>query len=76
MLRLQQLSWSTLLLEASDWLSMVVLLVYAYEPSVESSLKMLNVFYSMNFTLLAVSLVTSLYQLAVYCRSNSLKIEV
>jgi hypothetical protein len=68
MLRLQQMSWSTLLLDASDWVSMVVLLVYAYEPSSESSLEMINIFYSMIYSLLAASLVTSLYQLVVFCR--------
>jgi hypothetical protein len=68
MLRLQQMNWSTLLLEASDWVSMVVLLIYAYEPSIESCLKMVNIFYGINYALLAVSLVTSFYQLVVFCR--------
>jgi hypothetical protein len=68
MLRLEKFSWSTLLLETSDWMSMVVLLVYDYHPSIESSLKMINVFYGMNFALLAVSLLTSLHQLVVHCR--------
>jgi hypothetical protein len=68
MIRLQRMNWSTLLLEASDWVSMVVLLVYAYEPSSESSLKLINIFYSMIYSLLGVSLVTSLYQLIVFCR--------
>jgi hypothetical protein len=63
----QQFNWSFLLLEASDWVSMVVLLVYASQPSIESSLKMINIFHSMIYALLALSLVTSLYQLVVYC---------
>jgi hypothetical protein len=77
MLRLKKFNWSTLVLEASDWLCMVVLLVYSYHPSIESSLRMLNIFHSIIFTQLGVSLIASLHQLVVYCRRprlSSLKV--
>jgi hypothetical protein len=77
MLRLKQINWSTLLLEASDWLNMVVLLVYAYQPPIESYLRMVAIFYSMIYSLLAVSLVTSIYRLVVFCRKPAqLSIEI
>jgi hypothetical protein len=68
MLRLKKFHWPTLLLEASDWLCMVVLLVYSYHPSMESCLRMINIFHSIIFTQLGVSLIASLHQLVVYCR--------
>jgi hypothetical protein len=55
-----------LVLEASDWLCMVVLLVYCYYPSIESSLQMMHLFYSIFFTQLGVSLIASLHQLVVH----------
>jgi hypothetical protein len=67
-LRLRKFNWSSLVLEASDWLGMVVLLVYSYHPSFESSLKLINLFYSIIFTQLGVSLIACLHQLVVHCR--------
>jgi hypothetical protein len=68
MLRLKSLNWSALLFEAADSVSLIVLLVYAYHPSLEDSLELLNIFYGIIYTLLTVSLVTTVYQLAVHCR--------
>jgi hypothetical protein len=68
MLRLNRFSWSTLLIEAADCLSLIMLLVYAYHPSLEDSLKLLNVFYGLIYSLMTVSLVSTVLQLVVYCR--------
>jgi hypothetical protein len=68
MLRLKKLNLSTLLFECADCASLTVLLVYAYHPSLEDSLELLTVFYCIIYSLMAVSLVTTVYQLVVHCR--------
>jgi hypothetical protein len=72
MFRLKEFNLSTLVLEASDWLCMVVLLVYSYYPSIESSLQMINLFYSIFFTQLGLSLIASLHQLVFHYRKPRL----
>jgi hypothetical protein len=67
MFRLKKFNWSALALDASDWVCMIVLLVYSYHPSIESSLRMINIFHSIIFAQLGVSLIASLHQLVVHC---------
>jgi hypothetical protein len=76
MLRLKS-DWSLLLVEAADWVSMIVLLVYAYHPSLEYSLGMINLFYGIIFSILTVTTLSTLRKLIVFCRKpQALRIEV
>jgi hypothetical protein len=68
MLRVKKLNWSFLIVETADWISLIVLLVYAAQPSLEDYLSMVNVFYAIIFTLLGATAVTTLFQLIVFCR--------
>jgi hypothetical protein len=72
MLHLKKFNRGALLLEAADCLSLIAVLVYAYHPSLEDSLKLVNVFYGMIYSLLAVSLVTTVHQLVVHFRKPRL----
>jgi hypothetical protein len=77
MLGPKSIKWSALLVEAADSVSLIGLLVYAYHPSLERSLKLMNIFYSIIYSILTVSLVTTLHQLIAHCRSPRLsRIEV
>jgi hypothetical protein len=77
MLRGKQFDWSLLLVEAADWVSMIVLLVYAYHPSLEYSLGMINLFYGIIFSILTVTTLSTLRKLIVFCRKpQALRIEV
>jgi hypothetical protein len=68
MLRLKKLNWPFLVVETADWVSLIVLLVYAAQPSIEDALSMVNVFYAIIFTLLGTSVVTTIFQLIIFCR--------
>jgi hypothetical protein len=63
-------SWTFCIVEASDWLSMTVLLLYAFLPSLEDSLEMVNVFYGLTLITVAVSASTTLYHLIRYCKRS------
>jgi hypothetical protein len=56
------------MIETADWFSVAVLLLYAFLPSLEDSLELLNIFYGLIFSTLAVSAASNLYQLVLYCR--------
>jgi hypothetical protein len=68
MFRLKNLQMSVLMVEVADSMCMVGLLVYAFSPTIEDSLKLLNLFHGIIFSLLTVSALTTAYQLIVYCR--------
>jgi hypothetical protein len=70
MLHLKKFNWTLLITGAADWLSMIILLVYAFHPSLESSLKMIYLFYSLIFSMLGYTAVSSAYQLVLYCRKS------
>jgi hypothetical protein len=65
---LKKSNWAFLMVETADWLSIAVLLLYAFLPSLEDSLELINIFYSLIYITLAVSAASSFYQLVVYCR--------
>jgi hypothetical protein len=77
LLRQKKFDWSLLLVEAADWASMLVLLVYTYNPSFEHSLGMINLFYGIIFTILIVTTLSTLHQLIVFCsKPKAFRIEV
>jgi hypothetical protein len=65
---LKKPNWAFFMIETADWLSIAVLLLYAFLPSLDDSLEMINIFYGLIFSTLAVSAASNLYQLIVYCR--------
>jgi hypothetical protein len=74
---LKKPNWAFLMIETADWFSVAVLLLYAFLPSLEDSLEMLNIFYGLIFSTLAVSAASNLYQLVLYCRqARPSKVEI
>jgi hypothetical protein len=70
-------NWAFLMIETADWFSVAVLLLYAFLPSLEDSLELLNFFYGLIFSTLAVSAASNLYQLVLYCRqSRPISVEI
>jgi hypothetical protein len=68
MLRLKKYNWGFLIVQTADCVGLIVLLVYAAQPSLEDSLSKVKVFYAILFILLGASVVTTIVQLIVFCR--------
>jgi hypothetical protein len=70
-------NWAFLMIETADWFSVAVLLLYAFLPSLEDSLELINIFYGLIFSTLAVSAASNLYQLVLYCRqTRTISVEI
>lgn len=74
MLKVKKFNWGQLMIETVNWVSVGVLLMYAFFPSIEDSLEMIDIFYGLNYSVLSMSAATTLYMLTVYCRTRRVTI--